>query len=461
MFRRTYLIFFILIISILNSIASEVKITITNLPANHPWDEPIYIAGDFNNWNPGNEAHKLTKNNDNTYTITLNSTGTIKFKFTRGSWAKVEKSVNCVELSNRSFTFGSTSSLNAQVINWADKCGNPHTAQDNVSILTDSFYMPQLGRFRRIWVCLPKDYNNSQTHYPVLYMHDGQNLFDDNYAFAGEWGIDESLNLMTSQGNQASIIVGIDNGGNNRINEYSPWINSNYGGGEGEKYMKFIVETLKPHIDSLFRTMPDRENTGILGSSMGGLISFYGGLKYQEIFSKVGIFSPSFWFSQECYTFAEETAKRSNIKLYFLAGGQESGVGESCKNMIKSLKKSGFNDDEMLPKEVPSGQHNESFWKQEFPAAYQWLFPKPLNLKDLKSDKLYVFPNPATEMIIIANENIKSDVARIYNSLGILEQTIKLNKAETQVTVKDLNTGLYYIHIKDGVKTYAAKFLKK
>lgn len=461
MIRQTCLILLILITSIFNSKGAEVKITITNLPANHPFEEPIFIAGDFNSWDPGNETHKFTKNNDNTYSLTLNSNGTIKFKFTRGSWAKVEKGVNCVEMSNRSFTFGTTSTLNVQVINWADKCGNAHTAQENVSILSDSFYIPQLNRYRRIWICLPKDYNNSQTRYPVLYMHDGQNLFDDNTAFAGEWGIDESLNSLISQGNQSSIVVGIDNGGNNRINEYSPWINSNYGGGEGEKYMKFIIETLKPHIDSLFRTLSDRENTGILGSSMGGLISFYGGLKYQEIFSKIGIFSPSFWFSQDCYSYAEQATKRANMKMYFLAGGQESGVGESCKNMIKSLKKAGFTDEEMLLKEVPSGQHSEWFWKQEFPAAYQWLFPKPLNLNDLKSKMLNIFPNPATELIIIAHENINSDSAEIYNSFGILEFTIKLKKFETQIAVNKLKSGLYYVRIKDGIKTYGGKFLKK
>lgn len=461
MIRQTCMILIIIIVSILNSKAVEVKITITTLPDNHPWDEPIYIAGDFNNWNPGNESHKLTKNNDNTYSITINNSGTIKFKFTRGSWEKVEKGINCAELSNRSFTFGATSTLNLQIINWADKCGNPHTAQENVSILSDSFYIPQLNRFRRIWIYLPKDYNNSQSRYPVLYMHDGQNLFDNNTAFAGEWGIDESLNSMTLQGNQSCIAVGIDNGGNNRINEYSPWINSSYGGGEGEKYMKFIVETLKPHIDSIFRTLPDRENTGIMGSSMGGLISFYGGLKYQEIFSKIGIFSPSFWFSQDCFSFAEQNSKKANMKLYFLAGGQESGVSESCKNIIKALKKAGYSDEEIKLKEVPSGQHNESFWKQEFPAAYQWLFPKPLIIKDLKSEKLNIFPNPVTEMIIVAHGNIKTDYAEIYNSFGILELAIKLTNSETQIDVKNLKSGLYYIRLKDGVKTYAAKFLKK
>ncbi|MGE5357231.1 MAG: alpha/beta hydrolase-fold protein [Deltaproteobacteria bacterium] len=440
---------------------AELKITITSLPSDHPWEESVYIAGDFNNWNPGNETHKLTKNNDNTYSITLNGTGTIKFKFTRGSWAKVEKGINCTELGNRSFTYGSSGTYNAQIINWADKCGGTHTAQTNVSILTDTFFMPQLNRYRRIWLYLPPDYNTSQVRYPVIYMQDGQNLFDAFYSFAGEWGIDESLNNLAAIAEGKCIVVGIDNGGNNRINEYSPWINPTYGGGEGDKYIKFITETLKPFIDSRYRTLTDRANTGIMGSSMGALISYYAGVKYQETFGKTGIFSPSFWFSQESFKLAEQYPKKFDSKFYFLAGGQESGVAQNCKTIINLLKNSGFQDNELYFKEVPSGQHSEWFWKQEFPAAYQWLFPKPTNTEDLNIKKLDVFPNPASGIIIIENENINSGYAEVFNNLGICKFQFKLNKFQTQINISELDKGLYYILIKAGDLVYSSKFLKK
>jgi predicted alpha/beta superfamily hydrolase len=440
--------------------AGTVKITITNLPANHPFDEDIYIAGDFNTWDPGNQSFKLLKNDNNTYTITLTGSGTIKFKFTRGNWAKVEKGTNCVELANRSFTYGTNENYTAQIINWADKCGGTHTAQTNVSILKDSFFMPQLNRYRRIWLYLPPDYNSSQKKYPVLYMHDGQNLFDSFYSFAGEWGIDESLNTLFSQGNSGCIAVGIDNGATQRLNEYSPWKNPSYGGGEGDLYSRFIVETLKPYIDSNFRTLPDRLNTGIMGSSMGGLISFYAGLKYQDIFSKIGIFSPSFWFSPECYTFAGQTLKKSDMKMFFLAGGQEAGVAQDCETIMSTLKSSGYNDEEMILREVASGQHSEWFWKQEFPVAYLWMFPSTVKTEEIKKNDIRVYPNPVNNLIYIEHENATSKEADIYNIYGNKIKTIELKKEYTEIKIKDIPAGLYYLMIKEKNGLLTTKFLK-
>ena len=257
-----------------------------------------------------------------------------------------------------------------------------HTAAENVSIISEDFYMPQLDRNRRIWIYLPKDYELSKKKYPVLYMHDGQNLFDDFYSFAGEWEIDKSMNSFFDQDIKTVIIVGIDNGGTERFSELSPWISSENWGGKGDLYASFIAETMKPYIDENYRTLSDRKNTGIMGSSLGGLISFYAGLKYQDIFSKIGIFSPSFWVSESCFAFAAETGKQYDMKMYFLAGGNEGyeNVIENCEKMIKTLKKIGFSDEEMLLKSVASGKHNEAFWRQEFPDSFRWLFNDYANM---------------------------------------------------------------------------------
>src|SRR5690606_36165183 len=144
---------------------------------------------------------------------------------------------------------------------------------------------------------LPPDYETSAKYYPVLYMHDGQNLFDVRTSFSGEWKVDEHLDSLFLLGDPGCIVVGIDNGGTNRINEYSPWVNPQYGGGQGDQYIEFLIETLKPYIDQNYRTLPDAEHTGIMGSSMGGLISYYGGLTNQNVFGRIGAFSSSFWFS--------------------------------------------------------------------------------------------------------------------------------------------------------------------
>jgi len=430
------------ILSLNSLFAATVTITVSDLPQNHPWDEQVYVAGDFNNWNPGSEAHRLTYNDNNSYSITLTGTGKINFKFTRGSWAKVEKGANCAELANRTFTYGASQEYTAQVVLWADLCGGTHTAQSNVSILSDTFYIPQLDRNRRIWVYLPPEYDTSQQKYPVIYMHDGQNLFDAFYSFAGEWEIDETLNKLFNENGQKCIVVGIDNGGTHRINEYSPWNNPTYGGGEGDSYTRFLVETLKPHIDSLFRTLPERENTGIMGSSMGALISFYAGIKYQEIFSKIGIFSPSFWFSPQCYTFAAQTPKTQNMKLYFLAGGQESGVIGHCNRMMDTLSTAGYADDEMLLKTVPNGQHSEWFWRQEFRPAVEWLFTQNTGLEHNKKSSGSIrplFPNPTSGMVYIKadqrfNDEISGRNAVLKSVTGHFSQQLPVQKNDEILT---------------------------
>lgn len=114
-------------------------------------------------------------------------------------------------------------------------------ANSGVHII-DSFYMPQLGRYRNIWVYLPPDYGSSQKQYPVLYMHDGQNLFEDSTSFVGEWHLDETLDSLHQTGDYGCIVIGIENDGNHRMDEYMPNVHPKYGGGEGDLYIRFISE---------------------------------------------------------------------------------------------------------------------------------------------------------------------------------------------------------------------------
>src|SRR5205085_11725242 len=127
--------------------------------------------------------------------------------------------------------------FNLTVLSWEDISGSgpSSTAAANVQVLNTSFFMPQLNRSRKIWLYLPPDYYTTSKTYPVLYMEDGQNLFDNATSFSGEWQIDETLNTLHSQGNYGAIVVGIDNGGGERLNEYSPWVNATYGGGQGDQ----------------------------------------------------------------------------------------------------------------------------------------------------------------------------------------------------------------------------------
>ncbi|MBE0661634.1 MAG: alpha/beta hydrolase [Bacteroidales bacterium] len=247
----------------------------------------------------------------------------------------------------------------------------------NVIIFDDAFYIPQLDRERKIWVYLPPGYESSNRHYPVLYMHDGQNLFDNTTSYVGEWGIDEIMNKMIEDGFPGIIIVGIEHGSEERLNEYSPWKHQKMGGGLGDKHIAFLVETLKPAIDKNFRTLPDRENTGIGGSSMGGLISCYAMLKHPEIFSRGIIFSPAFWFSEESYKYAENIEINNELRMYFLAGGKEYGdlnVIEATKKMIDILRAKGLSENQYHFKTDPKGKHTEAFWSKYFAEAVRFLF---------------------------------------------------------------------------------------
>lgn len=359
---------------------ASVTIIVTSVPANTPPGDNIYIAGNFNGWNPGDPDFILTANALSQLQIVVEGTGTLEFKFTRGSWETVEGGENGGYLPNRSFTFGSSDTLELSILSWEDTGGATHTATENVIVMDEDFAMPQFNRTRRIWLLLPLDYATSGKSYPVLYMHDGQNLFDVATSFAGEWEVDESLNEFFNSGKDVPIVVGGDNGGADRIAEYTPWSNPNYGGGDGDLYAKFIVETLKPYIDANYRTKPERENTGVMGSSLGGLISFYIAVKYQEVFSKAGIFSPSFWYSDSCYTFVSATGKHFPMQFYIMGGNNESGgLVQEMENMIDTLFAAGFGEEEIKLKVVPGGQHNEYLWRTQFPDAYEWLFLNPSN----------------------------------------------------------------------------------
>lgn len=369
---------FFLLLLISSITYAQVTLRVTTIPANTPPGATIFVAGTFNGWNPGGSPMVADGLGNYVFTIAEGS-GTVQYKFTRGSWATVEGNAAGQFLPNRSFSFnGSPQTLQLSILSWEDTgTTNPGTAASNVHIMNNAFFMPQLNRSRRIWIYLPPDYQTSTKTYPVIYMQDGQNLFDNATSFSGEWQVDETLNRLFEQGDYGAIVVGIDNGGGNRLNEYTPWVNAQHGGGEGDKYMQFVAETLKPHIDNHYRTKPEAEHNALIGSSLGALISNYGGVKYASVFSKIGSFSPAYWIvSTEFNNFiAATTENLSNMRIYFVAGTNESATMASEINKAKnSLQNKGLKPENTLVKLDTYGQHNESYWRGEFAAAYQWLF---------------------------------------------------------------------------------------
>jgi predicted alpha/beta superfamily hydrolase len=187
------------------------------------------------------------------------------------------------------------------------------TASKQVS--TFMIEAPQLHAKKKIWVYLPKNYFTSNKKYSVISMHDAQNLFDSKTSFAGEWNVDEKLDSINAQ----LIVIGIEHGNDKRMDELTPYKNEKYGGGNADAYLDFIVKSLKPQINRTYRTKTKSKNTVIMGSSLGGLVSFYAVLKYPKIFGKAAVFSPSFWFSDKIYGLADESIKMKS-KIYLLCG---------------------------------------------------------------------------------------------------------------------------------------------
>ncbi|MBE99732.1 alpha/beta hydrolase-fold protein [Flavobacterium coralii] len=238
----------------------------------------------------------------------------------------------------------------------------------NGTITKITLQSPQLNAERGIYIYLPHNYYSSNKKYPVIYMHDAQNLFDDKTAFAGEWRVDETLDSLKAQ----VIVVGIMHGNETRLKELTPYPNPEYGGGEADTYLDFLVHTVKPYIDTTYRVKTSRRHTYIFGSSLGGLVSYYALLKYPEVFAGAGIFSPSFWFTDDIYRLTENT-KKMDAKLYFMAGDSESEQMVSDVERMINLLKQKVNCKNIKLKIIPGGKHNEALWSKQFAEAYLWL----------------------------------------------------------------------------------------
>lgn len=340
-------------------------------------NDDIYVAGNFNNWNPKDENYKLKPFGGSRKSIVLKNMapGTYAFKFTRGGFDKVETLSDGRDISDRVLEVNNDISLEFDIPGWKDEYPDKpkrYSASPQVRLLDTAFNMPQLNRKRKIWIYLPKGYSTAAKNYPVLYMQDAQNLFNDQTAFAGEWGVDECLDTLQQQLKKECIVVAIEHAGEKRINEYNPWDHPQYGKGEGKAYAEFLAKTLKPYIDSKYRTYKSAENNYVLGSSMGGLISLYTVLQYPEVFGGAGVFSPSLQLSNDIYQMAENFSTASMPAFYLYSGSKEA------TNAVPNLQKMS----DILQKKQrfiirtvinPLGQHNETYWKQEFKDFYKWM----------------------------------------------------------------------------------------
>lgn len=343
-------------------------------------DRPVFITGNFNNWNPKDYNYQLQQTAPDNYFIEINSQtlpDNIEYKFTKGGWENVELDKHGNITPNRKAN-KSIEKTSDKVEKWRLNWG-PFKKEffPTAEVISEKFYIPQLDRYRKIWAVLPYDYHTSDKHYPVLYLQDAQNLFNEGSGF-GNWEIDKKLSILAEYGRGDIIIIAIEHGSEDRIKEYIFDNDNVANGSEGKKYIRFITDTLKPYVDINYRTKKDRDNTGIGGSSLGALISIYSGFLYPEVYSKLLIFSPSLWVEPNNNFPMMNFRIPFKTKIYLYGGGQEGSKMVKrihiFEEYLKRWEKKNLFDFEFRTNINPEGTHSEFYWSQEFPRAIEWLF---------------------------------------------------------------------------------------
>jgi predicted alpha/beta superfamily hydrolase len=363
------------------------RVRVDQVPSNHP-AEPIYLTGNFNQWQPADTAYQLKEISKGLWEIVIElkdvPSDRVEFKLTRGDWQRSECSEKGHLETPRIAALGKDLDITCQIAGWRDFFP-ASTASPQVHVVDSAFYMPQLDRHRTICIYLPKDYEHTDQRYPVLYLQDGQHVFDEKTSKGRigpiEWGVDEVID----QSSTPSIVVAIyhQDSYDERYPEYFLHANPEYSKVDGEAYLAFIVETLKPYIDTHYRTFTEAKQTGIAGSSMGGLLSFYAGLRYPAIFGKVGVFSPSIWLDhghiQEEIARLNQTSLYHDQYYYFYAGKEENRrkpdgtfvqMAQDVEQTARLLKEK---VNPRIEQTIhPRGRHGALHWREAFPAFYEW-----------------------------------------------------------------------------------------
>jgi predicted alpha/beta superfamily hydrolase len=222
---------------------------------------------------------------------------------------------------------------------------------------------------RDIYVYLPDGYEKSATRYPVIYMHDGQNLFDPARGYLGQtWKAQSTLNeLIARKLMSPVIVVAIDNI-SARMEEYIPEK-------QADAYLDFIIGTLKPLVDGQLKTKTDRTHTAIMGSSLGGLVSLYAGIKHPEIFGRVAALSPSIWWNQRSILGSYQQAAVLPLKVYLDSGTEGGEEPQDVQQLTALLQQRGFEQRSLYSFIQNGANHSEYFWAMRLPIALQFLFP--------------------------------------------------------------------------------------
>jgi predicted alpha/beta superfamily hydrolase len=385
-----------------NNVTTTIRLVV---PAATAGDSVVFLAGNLLSpaWRANGLRMQRLPGGEYSATLQLPVNATFEYKFTRGSWETVEKAPGGGDIPNRRFVVQAGSAITDTVRLWgvptAARAGTAGAASSAISSGTltglfrshPSFASQHLSNRRNVVVYLPPNYEgDSSARYPVLYMHDGQNIFDRSTGFGGqEWEVDETAQRLISEKKiEPLIIVAVYNTAA-RMSEYTPVGANPAPQRSGEDYTRFLVEELKPFIDSTYRTHPSRNNTAVAGSSLGGLISLAMVFSRPEVFGKAGVVSPSlFWNDGQMLKEAARVAPAGSlqgVKFWVDIGLREGSPsrGDSISSAVRNtrlliyeFRKSGLVEGvDYFYLEVPDGQHNERSWAQRVDQMLMFLFP--------------------------------------------------------------------------------------
>jgi predicted alpha/beta superfamily hydrolase len=458
--------FLILLIGIPYVLLGQIKIRVTSIPLNTPPDAKIFIAGSFDDWDRENPDHELIRQSDGTYSVVIKTPeiASISYKFYLADNTQWEGAQDGSPIENRLLLYLRRPNLeNVSIAGW-EKKPSTATADANVRVLSRDFLMPQLNKKRRIWIYLPPNYDvDTAKKYPVLYMQHGQHLFTVDSLGTEEWRIDETLNSMAKKGDKGCIVVGID-AQNNGTSEYAPWETTKNPVSEGKNYAKFIVETLKPYIDTHFRTRKERINTGIGGSKEGGVLSMYVAAEYQHIFSKVAIFSPTFNDVNLSFLHIEERKKQKYMRYCIVSGSDEDVTKTTAiEKMAKTIRAAGHSFEEIKVIKKIDGEPTEWFWSREFGDVYKWLYRdmSANSQEGLFDSSVNLNTNPDGSILNIElKEDMSNSNVLIYDNNQKLLFTLPM-KIKKSLDIDFLQAGKYLVHCVRGDEILFVKSFTK
>ncbi len=354
-------------------------------------EDKLFLAGNtatLGNWNPSGFA--LTRKSDTSFEalVELEIGENIEFKITRGTWETVEKDADGEEIANRNATVQKGKGIVVGVESWADERSKPGRSSVVGTLELRRIASIEPSRLVRVW--LPAGYQDSTQSYPVLYLLDGQNVFDRATSAIGEeWGVDETLTkLIESKAILPMIVVAIDNS-SKRVDEYT-WIADGEGnrkrGGNAESFAKWIADELKPQIDREYRTQSKRNSTWIGGSSLGGLFSLYAVVQHNETFGSAIAMSPSLsWGNEGINSWIDSNQDRiaKPTRVWVDFGGKEGTTENGARENVERFERfqrtlstlgqrqnSNFTVGGRL---FPEAKHNESAWRERFAEAIQFI----------------------------------------------------------------------------------------